>query len=126
MGMALLLLSMAFLGFTVGVLAGNSRTAATDSLISLFVAVFGGILVYLQAKGGDIKDASTALSLIILCVLTSYGVHVGANFRAFNQLEERSYQEQLLEYKMKLSLEEYRQRKLIDLKTILEEKGDGY
>lgn len=104
----LVAVAIAFVGFTVGALAGNSRDPVADSAITAAMAVFGAGAGFLYSRG-DVTLRRTALCAIVpFCLAVTYGNHIGATNRSLNEQDERHYAEQLLLFKSKLKVATHR------------------
>ena len=115
---ALLIITFAvasIFGFTIGEIAGNSRKAISDAVISGSVTIYGALVVYWFTRSKLRTKLTSSLSLIAFCIYVSYGMHVGSVNRVHAEECDRLYNEEFIKYESNIKIEEYSRMNLIDL-----------
>lgn len=115
---ALLSGGLAVLGFSIGVLIGNSLTPAVGGAISSLLTLFGGLSVYIFGKTEFYSRLLAALSLVILPFFVIYGADVGAasrvNFEQYQKQLDLAYEARSVLYKAQVDVESHRQKLAAD------------
>ncbi len=109
----LIWIAISVLGFTIGLMAGNSRTAIVDTVITTVVTVYGGFSIYWFSRSDKNRFISASV-MIVFSISVLYGVHQGAQYRRVSSLEKRHYEEQRMIFESKIRINEYMEKKRLD------------
>ena len=98
----------AVLGTTVGFVTGLSRETAVGDVLPAFLALVGGVSVYLVSKGGRSAIIS-AVAVVVLCVALSGGIGYGSRARVQGEEAAASPENQRALANRELNLMRYRE-----------------
>lgn len=98
----------AVLGTTVGFVTGLSRETAVGDVLPAFLALVGGVSVYLVSKGGRSAIIS-AVAVVVLCVSLSGGIGYGARARVEGEQAAASPETQRALANRELNMRRYRE-----------------
>ncbi|RSZ32755.1 MULTISPECIES: hypothetical protein [unclassified Variovorax] len=93
---SILIVGLSFCGYVVGVVAGNSRSPITETLLTAMIGLMTGLVAYVHAKESVKTQGLRTLSSVALIALLSamvLGLLIGGTYKkrfdAYQKEEER-------------------------------------
>lgn len=97
-----------FLGLTIGILSGASRTPVMHATIPALLGFLGGGATYLYSKDKIRETIIAAVGIVLLSISVVYGSHVGSKIRWEAESIEKGYEfeekQLLMKYQAEIEL----------------------
>jgi hypothetical protein len=115
---SLIVLGYGFLGMSIGIVAGNSRSDVVSGVLTGVFALYAGLVVYMYGKEAkDSQKLLAGLALVVVPFTLAYGFHTGATYRLEGEARakerEQWFAKDMEQWKTDLAVYSEAQKKLI-------------